>query len=284
MASERERAIGAASRIPTCVMKAKLLSNREVATDTYLMSLKLPAHWPEPEPGQFVSVTIENDWDDSISGEPGEALLRRPFCLCGSHDCEDGRIIELLFTAVGNVTRRLAALPIGASVDVLGPRGSAFPLLPDRETILIGGGRGIAPFIFTARSLRAKGYPFRLLYGARSADQLVALDEFNAETTTITDDGSSGRTGTVIDLLSACPLDQQPVLMACGPHGMLRAVARFAEEYGLECWVSLEEVFGCSMGICGGCAVPARGDDYERYLWACRQGPVVDATRIDWDA
>jgi dihydroorotate dehydrogenase electron transfer subunit len=283
MEPERARAVSAATRIPTCVAKAELLTNRTVATDTYLMELKLPVDWPTPEPGQFVSITIEDDWQETQSGETGDALLRRPFCLYGSESRDDCRIIEILFTAVGKVTKRLACLEPGALVDVLGPRGTAFPLLPDCESILIGGGRGIAPFIFTARELRRKSYPFQMLYGARSADQLVALDEFAELTTTITDDGSSGRGGTVIDLLMDCKIDNSPVLLACGPHGMLRAVAQFAAQKKLECWVSLEEVFGCSMGICGGCAVPAKGDDYERYIWACRQGPVVDATRIDWN-
>ncbi len=284
METERFRAVSAVTRIPTWVTKAVLLRNQLVATDTYLMELKLPSNWPQPEPGQFVSITIEDDWDESLSGETGAALLRRPFCLFGSTLNDNSRLIEILFTAVGKVTRRLAELKPGAIVDVLGPRGTAFPLLPDRETILVGGGRGIAPFVFTARRLREQDYPFRILYGARSADQLVALNEFNSVTTTITDDGSSGRTGTVIDLLEAATFKQAPVLMACGPHGMLRAVAGYAASRQLECWVSLEEVFGCSLGLCGGCAVAAKGDDYERYIWACRQGPVVDAARIDWDA
>jgi hypothetical protein len=50
--------------------------------------------------------------------------------------------------------------------------------------------------------------------------------------------------------------------------------------------VSVEGIFGCSIGICGACAIPMRSPagPYERYLWACRDGAVVPGDRIDWDA
>ena len=41
-------------------------------------------------------------------------------------------------------------------------------------------------------------------------------------------------------------------LLACGPERMLRAVSDLALERELECWLSLETLMGCGVGICNG--------------------------------
>jgi len=67
---------------------------------------------------------------------------------------------------------------------------------------------------------------------------------------------------------------------------MLAAVADWARSREIPCWVSLEEVFGCGIGICAGCAIPAiksHGGEYGRVLWACGVGPVVAAEDVDWE-
>jgi len=96
-----------------------------------------------------------------------------------------------------------------------------------------------------------------------------------------TDDGSLGARGMVVDLLDALARAPAAVL-ACGPHAMLAAVSAWAERARTRCWVSVETVFGCGTGLCGGCALPGRAAG--RSLWACRDGPVLDGAEIDWDA
>ena len=75
-------------------------------------------------------------------------------------------------------------------------------------------------------------------------------------------------------------------MLACGPHGLLAAVAQEAHERAWPCWVAVEEIFGCGLGLCGSCAIPALGggDEYGRFIWACREGPVLASERIDWAA
>jgi dihydroorotate dehydrogenase electron transfer subunit len=85
-----------------------------------------------------------------------------------------------------------------------------------------------------------------------------------------------------MDLIEAASPPPATV-MACGPRPMLAAVARWAAERAIACLVSLETVFGCGTGLCGGCAVPAAGEP-RHYLWACREGPVLEAQRLDWEA
>jgi dihydroorotate dehydrogenase electron transfer subunit len=108
-----------------------------------------------------------------------------------------------------------------------------------------------------------------------------------------TDDGSVGFHGTLIDLLQSL-LDAGDIhegrdaLYACGPNRMLAALAEWCAPRDLPCQVSLETHFGCGLGICAGCAVPIKAEAgveasaFERFAFLCREGPVMDAQRIEW--
>lgn len=268
------------------VATAEVAYNGKIARDLYRIRLLLPGPWGPPEPGQFVSLTLEPPWDEMRPGDAGTGLLRRPFSLAAAAAEERRWIVEILYAPVGKVTRQICRLPAGARLDVLGPAGTAFPIPAGAPSVLVGGGRGIAPLLFLAGVLHERALPFSLLYGTQSSDQWAPLGQLAPVALLSTEDGSGGVQGTVIDLLDRLRPEGRRVVMACGPQGMLAAVARWSQQRGFECWVSVESVFGCGIGICGGCAVPAcsGGDAYERFLWACRDGPVVPAQRIDWEA
>ena len=125
--------------------------------------------------------------------------------------------------------------------------------------------------------------PF-LLYGAANAGLLYDVEEFaelDCALHVATDDGSMGYRGNVLSLLTQLMADglvpTNVRLAACGPLGMLRAVANFAEQRELECWVSLEEMMGCGVGICNGCVVATKPDGQHGKwpnLKACVEGPA----------
>lgn len=273
-----------ASRCSQIVVE--VLENRSVARNLYQMELAVPAGWGPAEPGQFVSITLAPPWRETESGDAPSALLRRPFCVAGRGGSAAQPRITLLYAAVGKVTDAMTALEPGARFDLLGPTGTSFPIPESGDLVLLGGGRGIAPLLFLAQVLTEQGRAFHLLYGTRTAAEQMPLGEFAAHALLSTDDGSAGKRGQILELLAEFPALAQPVLLACGPHAMLDAVAAHAARRGWPCFVSIEALFGCGVGICGGCAVPARGGEgaYDRYLWACRSGPVVRADQIDWAA
>ena len=81
------------------------------------------------QPGQFVHIL------------PVGHTLRRPISLCGI-DKEKGTIC-IVFELKGNGTETLAACNVGDCMDVLGPLGHGFTLLPDaKRVVLLGGGIG----------------------------------------------------------------------------------------------------------------------------------------------
>jgi dihydroorotate dehydrogenase electron transfer subunit len=158
-------------------------------------------------------------------------------------------------------------------------------VVSNRPALLVAGGRGAAPLFYLHRLLRERGHrEARFAFGARTKGMLFGLDRLEeAGLYVATEDGTAGYRGTIVEALShrAEWIRDRPVLYACGPERFLAATAALANTHNLECQVSLEAVYACGLGLCRGCAVPLRGDS--RYLMQCIEGPVVDASRIDWE-
>jgi dihydroorotate dehydrogenase electron transfer subunit len=101
-----------------------------------------------------------------------------------------------------------------------------------------------------------------------------------------TDDGSRGRRGLVTDLLESAlaRISERRrtgvMLLACGPHGMLKAVAGIAAARGVAAQVSVDPLMACGRGLCLGCSVLAHGGGYRL---ACQHGPVFDARELSWN-
>jgi len=222
-------------------------------------------------------------------------LLARPMSLLTV-----GTEPSLLVKVVGEGTRRMAAAPEGERFSLLAPLGQPWTLPPDEHrAILVAGGVGLAPLLFLARELRARGRgrgrrgrraegpPAVLaLYGGRTARDLPLAAELAqvAELRLATEDGSEGAHGRVTtlldDALDGCsPAAEPATVYTCGPHRMMAAVARAAVARGIPCQASLEAMMACGYGVCLGCAVPRASGGY---LYACSDGPCVDARLIGW--
>jgi dihydroorotate dehydrogenase electron transfer subunit len=146
--------------------------------------------------------------------------------------------------------------------------------------VLIGGGVGIAPLIFLARALVDAGQKPIALYGGRG-DRDLPLDDELAELCELrvaTEDGSRGTHGRVTELLDGV-LGPEVEVYTCGPDRMMAAVARICAERDIPCEASLETPMACGYGVCLGCPVPTTEG---QYLYACTQGPCIDARRVDW--
>ncbi|MCK4412161.1 MAG: hypothetical protein KAY32_01320 [Candidatus Eisenbacteria sp.] len=259
-----------------------VLRNQRVAAGLYELLLAVPDAGDPPRPGQFVSLVLESGVaQPEFEGLEGP-LLRRPFSVAGFVQARGRRRLKLLYASVGRITRRMAALVPGANIGLLGPLGTPFPLEVPEPILLVGGGRGIAPLLYLGETLACRGRAFALVYGARRGAEMLPAGQLPGGSIWLaTEDGARGRRGTVLDVLDGLRLEA-PTVMACGPHGMLASVAGWSAARGAACWVSVEAVFGCGTGLCGGCAIPAAGKPPD-FLWACRQGPVLPAESVDWE-
>jgi dihydroorotate dehydrogenase electron transfer subunit len=213
---------------------------------------------------------------------------------------QEGRELEFLIKVMGRGTRALADCTPGTALRAIGPLGNGWPTLdPDGPPwVMLAGGIGSAPFYMAIEQARAGmdgAHPVRaeritLLYGAARAGLLYDLAAFaslGVRVATATDDGSHGLRGNVLQLLERLwetgELPREVRLLACGPDPMLVAVERLAAAHDLECWLSLETLMGCGVGICNGCPVPTRADG-PMGAWpnakCCVEGPVFSTRAI----
>lgn len=275
-------------------IQAKILKNKEMAAGFYRMSIESRYLAKAARPGQFVEVKCS---------EGLRPLLRRPL---GVHRIAKGGI-ELLYEVVGKGTELLAQKKEGESLDIIGPLGSGFEIPPGRGTaILIAGGNGVAPLLFLAETLKAKKKDVLVLIGGCSKVHVLCEKEFReagASVMIATEDGSKGHKGLVTDLLNDILRKtndkRRTTIYACGPMGMLKAVAAIAQKNRIPCQVSLEEHMACGVGVCLGCPVeiktqyvppgvaPGAGSRPSptpggKYKMVCKDGPVFNAEEIAW--
>ena len=221
----------------------------------------------------------------------------RPFSIYRQPDGE----LEFLIKVMGAGTRALAACTPGVRVRALGPLGNGWPALEGGGPpwVMLAGGVGSAPFLMGIEQalagmdgLRpARASELFYLFGAARKGLLYDLEAFRATGVGVhvaTMDGSAGLRGNVLDLLRELwrsgKLPREVRLLACGPERMLRAVSDLALERDLSCWLSLETLMGCGVGICNGCPIPTRPEG-PRGAWpnakCCVEGPVFEAREID---
>ena len=91
-----------------------------------------------------------------------------------------------------------------------------------------------------------------------------------------------GTKGTVLDAIRVNEL-MADIIYACGPMPMLKALAAYAEEHGMEAQISLEERMACGIGACLGCICKSKTKDHHTNVnntRICKDGPVFDAKEV----
>jgi len=209
-------------------------------------------------PGQFVMVWVVGFEEIPISPS-----------------LHEGDILRLTVAKVGETTSAMHRLKVGDKLIIRGPYGRGFSI-NCKSAILVGGGYGVAPLIFLARVLKARGCKIAFLVGAKTANKLLFLEEAKRLNLDIvacsTEDGSKGFKGLVVDLIETLNVKEYDNLMACGPEKMLVAIVkRYSKLLNVE--VSLERYMKCGVGICGSCAING--------LLVCKDGPVFKSEELE---
>jgi dihydroorotate dehydrogenase electron transfer subunit len=248
---------------------APVLANEGCGGANRRLRLGVGEGFPASAPGQFAMLS-----PGPLPAAPRfDPLLPRPMAVFR----REGAALEILYKVSGRGTALLAAARPGDAVRVVGPLGRGFPLPAAGErALLVGGGTGIASLFDLAARARREAEVVVLL-GARSAAELMALEEFRAlgvELRLASDDGSAGRRGLVTELLEEALAEGPARVYACGPTPMMRRAAALA---GDACVLSLENRMACGYGVCLGCAVPRREAGY---ALVCRDGPVFAAGEL----
>lgn len=222
--------------------------------------------------GQFLEIRVI----DEI-----EPLLRRPISIYNV----EGNIVEFIFQVKGKGTKILASRKEGEYIDILGPLGQGvFDFQGKKNIAIIGGGIGIFPLYELAK--RAKDTSNINMYlGFRNKEFVILEKEYRKianKFVLTTDDGTYGEKGYAINFLEEDLKNQKiDCIYACGPLPMLKAVQKLAKDTNTLCQISLEELMGCGLGVCLGCAVKVNAGEQTVYTHVCKAGPVFDSNVVE---
>ena len=278
--------------------KCGITVNRKIkdTEGTYILRIKNRFIASNYKPGQFVMLK---------ASEGGlNPLLSRPFSIFNKFSGDE---FEVLYRVFGAATEILSGVKEGSFLEVTGPLGNGFNLNADNKggagtkkgnvRILIAGGIGIAPLYSMpeyinnnnsddAGSEAEEKDKIILYYGARKAEELYFRHSIHSrfdEVYFATDDGSFGFKGNIIDLLYENMGGYADAdFYTCGPKPMLNALISKFSASGLSgrLQASLEESFGCGIGVCLGCVIKTKTKTDFEYKRVCKDGPVFYADEI----
>lgn len=279
------------------VEDAKVLERQDHPGDQVILRLHAPEMAAHALPGQFAHIQC----DPALP-------MRRPLSIM--RVSATAGWVDILFKVLGEGTRLLAMRKKDELISVMGPIGVPFTSqMKHSRPLLIGGGVGMPPMVFLADKLREvkgayeplvimgsevpfpfKTQPSKIMVPGVPSDVIAAmplLDDWGIASRLASQQGYAGCfDGYVTDLartwLDALSEEQrnQVAVFACGPHPMLEAVAKLAQEYRLPCQVSLEEFMACAVGGCAGCTVEVQTDTGPAMKRVCVDGPVFEANCV----
>ena len=211
-------------------------------------------------PGQFVFVKL-----------PAHNAHEKPFSIA------DDDPLTIAVRRIGDFTSKLFELKKKDVVCIRGPYGKGFDIAEETESMfLVGGGTGLAPLHFLAKTARKK-HPLTICMGAKTKDQLLFLKEFKkyGEAMVATEDGSEGKQGLVTANLKEHLENEKRFFTNskisfynCGPELMIKEVMRIEKKsgYAKQIQALIERYMKCGIGICGSSAMDGKR--------VCVDGPV----------
>lgn len=250
--------------------KAKVISQREIAPQIFDMWIETGLA-EDVKPGQFIGIYPKNK----------STLLPRPISVCEVD--REKRALRIVYRIAGQGTEEFSTYKENDTIVVIGILGNGFPLEAGngKRVFLMGGGIGIPPMLELAKRLDGDK---KIIVGYRD-DKLFLKEDLEkyGQVCVATEDGSVGTKGNVMDAIASDDLSAD-VIYACGPMPMLRAIKKYAEEKGIEAYISLEERMACGVGACLGCVVKTKEVNHHSHVnnaRICTDGPVFEAKEVD---
>ena len=201
--------------------------------------------------------------------------------------------MEFSIKRCGLLTEYLHGLSVGDENTVRGPYGNNFPVdteLKGKNLLFIAGGIGLAPLrsvINYCIDNRQDYGTIDILYGSRSADDLVKLKEIkekwmNTEGVNVyltidrEQEGWDGHVGFVPAYLKEIDFSTDKIGLICGPPIMIKFVLQGMKELGFtddQVYTTLELRMKCGVGKCGRCNIGSK--------YVCKDGPVFRFDQIE---
>jgi len=250
----------------------RIVSKKQLLEDVFTAEIEAPLVAQARKPGQFVIVSLNNEYGERIPLTIADAEAKRG-------------TIRLIWQRVGKTTAELADMQAGDEIaNVTGPLGKPTHVEKFGTVVCVGGGIGNAPLLPIAKALKKAGNKIISILGARNKELLILEDDFakiSDELILTTDDGSYGRKALVTEPLEeVCRRDQKPdQVVAIGPAIMMKFCCEVTKKFNIPTQVSLNTIMVDGTGMCGGCRVEFDG----QAKFVCVDGPEFDGHKVNFD-
>ena len=257
------------------ILQCKVLENENIGDSMFYMKIggrEVKNLLNSGRSGQFINIYLKDK----------STLLPRPISLCEI----EKELVAIVYKVVGKGTKEMSGYTRGDTIRISENLGNGYNInekYRNKRVIIIGGGSGIPPLVQLAKELKLNGANTLFIAGFRDKPFLVdQLNRYCEESLIITESGIQGQKGTIRDILEKKQIIADE-FFACGPKPMLKYINEYCMERNIKLNVSLEERMGCGFGACVGCAVEVFEDNRIVNKKACKDGPVFDGRRINWN-
>lgn len=234
----------------------KIKTITKINKDVY--KLDISSTLQDCKSGQFVSVLCPNK------------TLRRPFSICDFD--KENKILSILIKLKGEGTKYLSNLKENDEINFLAPMGNGFELFEDKKALLVGAGIGIAPLLFLKKEMKKKNITNYLVSGFKTEDEIIK----GSDKTVVG--------GSVLDDIENTIKDKNiDIIYSCGPNIVLKKLSQTAKKLNIPCYVALERVMACSIGVCRGCIIKLIKNNEINNFSVCKDGPIFKGEEILWD-
>ena len=250
---------------------ADVIKIQEIASNTFEATLLSPKISDHSHPGQFINILPSKDW---------KKVMRRPMSIASQGDDH----IKIIFKVVGDGTMEMQQW----NIDIIGPLGNKWNHYKNTFPVLVGGGVGIAPILNLHNTLNDEDIDHILLMGARTKSEHFIEHNSSNNVYLSTDDGSYGIEGYAVKALELIESQfhnkEHITFYSCGPDLMMQSVKSFAEKLKSPCYLALETIMACGIGICQGCTVELKESSNNKlhsyrskFALVCKDGSIFNA-------
>jgi len=205
-------------------------------------------------------------------------------------DPEGPEVMDHAIRVVGRVTQGLSKLKKGDCIGLRGPFGLGWPLAEakGKDVLVITGGLGCAPIVSVINYINQRRSDFgklTIFQGVKLPKDLIWreryeqwLQEPDTEVFLAADKGDPSwpwHVGLVVELFDQININNNTIVMMCGPEGMMRVCIHELSLRKLSdnvIYLSMERNMKCALGHCGHCQYGPH--------FVCKNGPVFRYDKI----
>ncbi|MGL5630381.1 MAG: FAD-binding oxidoreductase [Mycoplasmoidaceae bacterium] len=244
-------------------IRTEIIDNKKLSHDYYKISFNIKKLMLSEKiiPGNFFMISTT---DESL-------ILKRPLAVY-SYD-ENNGVLDFIYKVIGKGTKSIANIKKGDYLQIIGPLGNIFPIVKNKNILIVAGGAGLFPLYYYARK-NCHSNNIVFISGVKTKSQLPIiqdLDALNIKKLYYSEDNTLDYHGyATSDIKEIIKENNIEIILCCGPEAMMLDVFNKTKNLNIPSYASYENRMGCGFGACMGCSIKTK----KSMARVCFKGPI----------